>query len=293
MENNLLSKFAFWQKQHNRIDLGVYINTHELIVYQAGISNLRHIPLTKQDWLTAFEILVVSTPWVNVQVVLSGDYYQLLVVDKPPVDDEEMAQALQWAIKDMVSKPVAELHLDYFESPQANSNKLTVVVVERQIISALAQAAQQCDVGISGISIEEMAISNLSVDDHLAKLVLSHEPNHELKLTVIKHGQLYMQRSVRGFNQIDTVTADDLHLGVADNLSLELQRSMDYFESQLRQAPVASIELLMGGAREELGRLLSANFDQQVNIVQCQRVADKFAELAFAEFNHSRVQEEV
>ncbi|QYK01788.1 MSHA biogenesis protein MshI [Shewanella psychrotolerans] len=287
MKNNLLSKFAFWQKKHNRVDLGVYINTDGMTVYQAE-SLLRQIPLIKQDWRTAFQTLVEQVPGANIQIVLSSDYYQLLVVDKPAVDDEEIGQALQWSIKDMVSKPIAELHFDYFESPQANNNKLTVVVVDRQVMTALALAAQQCDVAIAGISIEEMAISNLSENENLAKLVLSHEPNHELKLTVIKRGALYMQRSVRGFNQIDVVTADDLRLGVADNLSLELQRSMDYFESQLRQAPVASIELLMGGAKEELARLLSANFDQQVNTIPCQHVADKFAELAFAEFNHDR-----
>ncbi|QYJ86499.1 MSHA biogenesis protein MshI [Shewanella mesophila] len=290
MENNLLSKFAFWQKKHNRVDLGVYINTNGMTVYQEDLP-LRQIPLTKQDWRGAFQNLVAQVPGAHLQIVLSADYYQLLVVDKPAVDDEEIGQALQWSIKDMVSKPIAELHLDYFESPQSNNNKLTVVVVDRQMMSDLALAAQQCDVAIAGISIEEMAISNLSENENLAKLVLSHEPNHELKLTVIKQGKLYMQRSVRGFNQIDVVSADDLRLGIADNLSLELQRSMDYFESQLRQAPVASIELLMDGAKEELARLLSANFDQQVNIIQCTGVADKFAELAFAEFNHDRQQE--
>ena len=34
-------------------------------------------------------------------------------------------------------------------------------------------------------------------------------------------------------------------MGMVDNLSLEIQRSMDYFESQLRQAPIKSIYLII------------------------------------------------
>ncbi|MCZ4337312.1 type II secretion system protein GspL [Shewanella colwelliana] len=292
MENSLWNKIAFWQKTQSKVDLGVYLSAGELTVFEpsAQPSHMK-IAFEQHDWHSAFSQLTRELSGANLQIVLSADYYQLLVVDRPAVEETEMSQALQWAIKDMVSAPVTELHLDYFETPQSTANKLTVVVVERALLSNMVTVAEQLGITIAGISIEEMAISNLSKDAHQAKLVLCHKPGSELMLTVIKQGQLFMQRSVRGFSQIDSVAAAELSFGVADNLSLELQRSMDYFESQLRQAPVTSIELLMGGAREELAKLLSTNFNQQVNVVECQSVADKLSELAYLEFSLS-VQEE-
>lgn len=293
MQQRFLSKLAFWQKSHSSAKVGIYIDADEITAYQGGESpSLIKIPLIKQDWQLAFATLAAQISRANLHIVLSDCYYQLLLVDKPPVADEEMGQALLWSIKDMVAKPVNELHLDYFEAPQSRSNKLTVVVVERAMLSALALAAKQHEITIAGIGIEEIAISNYQVSDSQARLVLCHTPNSDLMLAVIKQGQLFMQRSVRGFNQINTVSAADLRLEIADNLSIELQRSMDYFESQFRQAPVASIDLLMEGDRNELAHLLSANFDQKVEVIPCERVADKLAEFAYAEFSRNAQPEE-
>jgi len=136
-----------------------------------------------------------------------------------------------------------------------------------------------------GINIEEMAVTNLFTEEAQARLVLSHISGQELLLTVVRQGELFMQRRVRGFNQLDSVSAEDLAFGLADNLSLELQRSMDYFESQLRQAPVASIELLINGHVGKLAELVSANFNQKVNAIEVDSVETKMAALALAEFN--------
>ncbi|WP_428617842.1 MSHA biogenesis protein MshI [Shewanella sp.] len=284
MENSLLSKFAFWQKKHDRVNLGVYINAATVTFFQRdGDAIPFSLAIDGNNWSALFKALTDKIPAPHLQLVLSEDFYQLLVVDKPMVEPEELHQALVWSIKDMVSEPVELLHLDYFEAPESTTNKVTVVVVNRAWLQELVKAAAQHDVTIAGISIEEMAISNYGAEDKLAHMVLCHKPGSELLLTVVKQGQLYMQRRIRGFSQIDKVSSQDLQLGVADNLSLELQRSMDYFESQLRQAPVASIGLLMGGEHQLLAQLLAKNFDQGVEVIACDRVQDKLAQWALNE----------
>ncbi|MXR69296.1 MSHA biogenesis protein MshI [Shewanella sp. JBTF-M18] len=283
MENSLLSKFAFWQTKHDRVDLGVYLNAAAVTFFKRDSGTSFSLPLSGDDWSGVFEALTDKIPAPHLQLVLSEDFYQLMVVDKPMVEPEEMHQALIWSIKDMVSESVESLHLDYFELPESTNNKVTVVAVNRAMLQALVKAADKHDVTIAGISIEEMAISNYGAEDKLAHMVLCHKPGSELLLTVVKQGQLYMQRRIRGFSQIDRVSSQDLKLNVADNLSLELQRSMDYFESQLRQAPVASIALLMGGECQMLAQLLSKNFDQAVEVIACDQVQDKLAQWALAE----------
>lgn len=286
MGSRLISRLAFWQNKAASIALGVYICADKLWVFAPATKNLAEqwvsFELQNQQWQPAFEALAHAFPNAQLQIVLVSSYYQLLVTDKPNVAAEELPQALLWSIKDMVSVPVPQIHLDYFESPLSN-NKINVVVVEKHKLINMVKAIDEQGLTVAGISIEELAMTNLFIDDEQARLIVSHQTGHELLLTVVKQGQLYMQRRVRGFMQLDKAEVDELNYGLADNISLEIQRSMDYFESQLRQAPVASIELLIDGAVEALAKLISANFNQAVNVIDKSSVGAKMASLAFSE----------
>ncbi|WP_394203827.1 MSHA biogenesis protein MshI [Shewanella waksmanii] len=297
MDKSLLNKLAFWKKAGQHVDVGLYLTETALHVYQA--SDEAHpeshysFSYTKQP-AEAFAALQAALGPTRAQLVLNPSFYQLLLVDKPAVDSEEMNQALIWAVKDMVTTAVADIHVDYFEAPTQNSTKLTAVVAAKSQLSQLIQDANLHQLEIVGISIEELAASNLFVDDAQPKMVLCHLPEHELLLTVVRQGKLFMQRRVRGFSGLDKVTQQELGYGMADNLSLEIQRSMDFFESQLRQSPVASIELVMGGPAQALAQLLSANFNQTVNVVATTSTDQLFAQLAYSEFARANeVSEEV
>lgn len=288
MDKRLISRLAFWQKKATSIDLGVYVCTDKLWVYAPATDDTAEqwlsFELQNEQWQTAFAALARTFPNARLQIVLVSSCYQLLVADKPNVNAEELPQALLWSIKDMVTIPVPQIHLDYFEPPLP-SNKISVVVVTKDYLVNLVQAIHGQGLSVAGISIEELAMTNLFIDDNQARLIVSHHTGQELLLTVVKQGQLYMQRRVRGFMQLDKTDVDQLHYGLADNLSLEIQRSMDYFESQLRQAPVASIELLADGAVDALAKLVSANFNQAVNVIDKSTVGARMAGLAFSEFS--------
>ncbi len=293
MGKSLFSRVAFWQKSNSKIKIGIYVCPDKLVVYRA-IDDSEHVDEPKDtcefafdgvNWSKVFALIAKQFGPAQVQITLCSSFYNLLLVDKPNVESEEMTQALLWSVKDMVSQPVTNIHLDYFEPPLPGNTKLNVVVVEKASLSALVLAAKDHDMDVEGINIEEMAVTNLFTEETQARLVLSHTSGQELLLTVVKQGELFMQRRVRGFNQLDSVSAEDLAYGLADNLSLELQRSMDYFESQLRQAPVASIELLINGHVEKLAELVSANFNQKVNTIEVDSVEAKMAALALDEIN--------
>ncbi|MGL4895871.1 MAG: MSHA biogenesis protein MshI [Shewanella sp.] len=303
MDNGLIGRLAFWRHKAASTDLGVYVCANKLWVYRpATASEAEHVQAFDwqgTQWQSAVAELARAFPGSRLQLVLGSERYQLCVTDKPNVAAQEWPQALIWSIKDMVSLPTAQIYLDYFESP-IPSNKLNVVVVDKGPLSELVQALHQQGLSVTGISIEELATSNLcrgdflsgalvgselSTSDSQARLVVTQHGGQELMLTVIKQGQLYMQRRVRGFSQLDKASVDELNYGLADNLSLEIQRSMDYFESQLRQAPVASIELLIDGAVKALAQLVSANFNQAVNVIDNSAVGATFARLAFSEFS--------
>jgi len=56
-------------------------------------------------------------------------------------------------------------------------------------------------------------------------------------------------------------------MGVIDALSLEIQRSTDYFERQLKQAPIKAIEILLPVEQEAfLARKLAENTNVEVKL---------------------------
>jgi len=298
MKKSLFSRLAFWHKSNIECKIGIYLCSDKAVVYrQVDEVQGEELPQTVVKefifdgvhWHGLFSQLFKEFGSAQLQITLSSSYYQLLLVDKPNVEPEEMTQALMWTVKDMVSQPIADIHIDYFESPQQNDVKLTVAVVDKNSMLTMVLAAKEHEMLLVGINIEEMAVTNLFWEEPQAKLVISHFSGQEVLLTVVRQGELFMQRRVRGFNQIDTVTAEQLVAGMADDLSLELQRSMDYFESQLHQAPVSSIELLINGQTEKLAELISVNFNQEVNAIIAENVEEKMASLALKEMSRDKL----
>ena len=56
-------------------------------------------------------------------------------------------------------------------------------------------------------------------------------------------------------------------MGAIDSLSLEIQRSIDYFERQLKQAPIKSIQVLVPMENEGyLARKLAENASSEVHL---------------------------
>ncbi|GGI68736.1 MSHA biogenesis protein MshI1 [Shewanella hanedai] len=297
-EKSIFSRLAFWQKSNAKLKLGIYVCPEKVVVYhqfdesqdgEVAANDLKEFAFDGVNWPALFTDVEKAFGPAELQITLSSSYYQLIVVDKPNVEPEEMGQALLWSIKDMISQPVTDVHIDYFEPPQQNTAKVNVVIVDRKKTVAMVLAAKDHEMQVNGINIEEMAVTNLFLEEPQAKLIISHLSGQEMLLTVVKQGELYMQRRVRGFNQIDAVSAEELSFGMADNLSLELQRSMDYFESQLRQAPVSSIELLINGQTEKLAELVGVNFNQEVNAIAVASVEAEMASLAWREMRRDEL----
>lgn len=120
---------------------------------------------------------------------------------------------------------------------------------------------------IASITTEEFAFASLLPIQQDAVLLVCQQPNEEINLLIVKNGQLFFSRRLRGFAQIATKTEDELSMGVTDALSLEIQRSTDYFERQLKQAPIKAIEILLPVEQEAfLARKLSENTNVEVKL---------------------------
>jgi MSHA biogenesis protein MshI len=205
---------------------------------------------SEEQWCSTLDSMIskYKLASANCCLILPGNRYQLLQIDKPALADDELAGALGWSIKDLVNIPQEDLIADFFHVPvkiSMQGDKLNVIVSSSKTILPLIDVFIKNKIELSAIVPEEMVIRNIIGHQDTASLLLSQQKNEEIALQIVKKGEIYFARKLRGFNRIHEYTAEELVDGLTDSLSLEVQRSMDYFESQLKQAPIKNILLAL------------------------------------------------
>lgn len=207
------------------------------------------------DWVTQLQKYVDREGLHNTRckVALSLAKYQLLQLDKPAVPEAEINQALQWSVKEQLFSD-GELAIDYFDLPAApaNAKKVNVVAIPKAEVLAIRDGILAADLNLESISIEELSACNLLPFSDDAAIVLHQDFSEQISLSIIKSGLLYFSRRLRGYENLASFSEQELQLGIVDNLALEIQRSMDYFESQLRQAPVKKVYISLDTNHEDV-----------------------------------------
>lgn len=139
---------------------------------------------------------------------------------------------------------------------------LYVVAAEEPKVQALMSLLESAELQLESIDITEMALRNLaevSVDDQRGVAVLRVLPGQGM-LTLLRTGQLYLSR------QFDMTYNGGLFDELPEEqLVLELQRSLDYYERQMGQVPPSNIyicgeNMSADKVTESLNASLSADF---------------------------------
>lgn len=194
----------------------------------------------------------------KVQLVLASAYYQLVQLDKPALNDAELMQALPWQIKDLVTIAPEDMVADYIDLPvhAAQQGRISVVVAKLSWLKQLVKLISDAGAQLVSIQPEEWLARYLLVPARQPCMLIIHQPDQEVLLQIIQDDILYFSRRTRGFSALHQADVAVWRDGLFDRLLLELQRSMDYFESQLKQPPVRDVRVLMQGG-ETLCQLLN------------------------------------
>lgn len=176
--------------------------------------------------------------------VLSSHWYRIHQVDKPNVKEDELFDALQWPIQE-TSGSDKEIVYDYSELPVqvAGQNKVMAVAIAKEEVEKLAKVIYLADLDLKSILVEELATTHLVADSNEPVITLVQEHGEVVVLNIIKNNQLYFTRRLKGFENIGGFSEVELDMGITDSICVQIQRSMDFFESQLRQAPIKRILL--------------------------------------------------
>ena len=188
-------------------------------------------------------------------VALDMGDYQLLQVEAPDVPENELGAALRWQVRDLLSYPVEEAVLDFFTVPhQGSRNRSKVayaVASQKGVLSRRITFLQDAKVKIEALDIPEMALRNigLRLPECRQGVALLYLEDHNGVILLIRDGLIYLTRKF-GFG-LGGLNADENHAGeegegvfhdeLSERLVLEVQRSLDFFESNFRLSPITTL----------------------------------------------------
>lgn len=204
----------------------------------------------------------------HVRAVLPIDQYQVFQVERPPVEASELAAAVRWTLKDLVDFSLEDAVVDVFDFPEdgtrGRGSLVNVVVARKSIVRDLATLAASADLELAEVDVAELAMRNLlqcseQQSRSKALVYLRRQYGH---MVVCQDATLYMSRrvDVRADQLRDAATQEQTVM----SLGLELQRSLDYYESQLGQMPPRQIHIIGQDPHLPLAGLLAGALAAEV-----------------------------
>ena len=195
-----------------------------------------------KDWVRANNLQKI--PCVCLVASDDCDVYQ---VERPEVDDAEMIQAVTWKIKDLLNYDVAYAVVDSYPLPDSSKNnqkQVGVVAAREAVVGSYVESIKTTAMELTALDVHELVRSNLqlvrnSAEQSLALLTLTESSG---LLSVYNDTALHVSRAFMiGTDQLEKASAEDE--SVFDALLLEVQRSLDYFESYFGKGSVTNLRV--------------------------------------------------
>ncbi|NRA54599.1 MAG: hypothetical protein HRU23_10675 [Gammaproteobacteria bacterium] len=205
---------------------------------------VKQLPSKVEDYVTTLKTLAQEIDLSNsrCQIVLAHGVYQGVQVDNPNVPEDEVLQALAWSVKSLFTiKPDNQI-IDYYQhySNNPSMNKLHVIACDKAMISPVVNYLHDSEVEISGITVEDVVVSQL-VSSSDANVLVFHVPGSQVLIAVIEDGKLCFSRRIQGYDNFHQMSEVDFSSGMLTNLGLEVQRSIDFALGQLRLNSINTI----------------------------------------------------
>lgn len=205
-------------------------------------------------------------------IVLPAKQYQTYSIEKPNVEDTELSDAARWRVKDMLEFDLDDAVSDVYEFPsdalRGRAPLLNIVVCRSAIIKEAISLVSQSGLTLQSIDIVDLALRNiatrLSEDEHKAQAIL-YLRNGAGVMVLVKNGDVYLSRHF-DFSP-EALNEPAQQESVVQNLALEIQRSFDYFESQMGQVPPRMISLMGPDSNVPLSNMLGSSITAEVTLL--------------------------
>jgi MSHA biogenesis protein MshI len=177
--------------------------------------------------------------------------YSLVLVDTPEVPPAELRAAMRWRVKELIDFHIDDAVIDVFDVPGDEgraARRTYAVAARRERVQRVVGAAQEAGLALEVVDIPEFALRNLAVrlPENDAGVALIHFDARHGLLTVCRRGALYFSRRLDGGRerllQSGTTLTPAMEAQL-DALTIEIQRSLDFYERHFAQPSIGAIVL--------------------------------------------------
>lgn len=204
----------------------------------------------------------------QVSYVLSPNDYNLHLVEAPNVEPEELRAAVRWKIKDLLDMKVDEAAIDVFPVPEdayRGRKMVYVVAALKSRVRHIVEMLNHAGLELAVIDIPELAMHNIArryIDDSNGVAFMDLRRSGST-MNISTDGVLYLTRRINTQLEPDVMQSEEWS-SLKDRLVLEIQRSLDYYESQMGRSQITRIVIAQrqndsAELTRELNELLSAN----------------------------------
>lgn len=200
-----------------------------------------------------------APPPLPCHISLSHHFYQMLLVDTPSVPDAELRDAVRWRVKDLITQPIEKMVVDVFRLPgdayRGRMNMVYAALTEHAAVLPLVQACDSAGLELQGIGIAELALAQLTrtlADVENRGLAMLFLTGNDGSINLVENGFLYLTRTLEMQAGGGYSGNLDFNQDPTDNLALDIQRSLDYYESQLGKAGVNRLYLVTESVEQQL-----------------------------------------
>lgn len=179
--------------------------------------------------------------------LMAHDDCDLYQVEKPSVDDNELIQAVTWKIKDLINYDVSHAVVDSYPMPVSSKNnkqQVGVVAAREAVVASYVESIRSTGLELVALDVHDLVRSNLQVvrnsaGQTMALLTLADDSG---LLSIYHDSDLYVSREFKlGLDRLREAggeNTDDY-----DALLLEVQRSLDYYESYYGLGSVTDLRI--------------------------------------------------
>lgn len=207
--------------------------------------------------------------------VLAPDNYEVFLIERPDVPEKELRQALRWRLSDQIPASMENPVLDWFDpAGQKGGDRqghVHVVAAKREAISRSLDLVRQ--VGLKPLSIGVCPLAFRNLMSLAARpgvgyaFLIVGESNTQM--IVGRDRSYYFAREMEGglksINaELDSNSESNEPPNAFLDLSLEIQRSLDYYDSYFKGVPLQ--DLWVACSSTEVRLRLVDHFSSQLDL---------------------------
>jgi len=197
-------------------------------------------------------------------VVTQAQDYELVLIETPDVLPEELRAAVRWRLKDMIGFNIDEAVVDVFgipdQSHRSSARAAYAVAARSEALDRYAATITQATRSLDVVDIPELCLRNLCMltDANRTGVAMLLAGEKSGLLVLVHNSFLYVARHIEWSRSYEMDGAVAANPGArpsidASALALEVQRSLDYYESHFDHPPIG--ELLIAPLQAELASL--------------------------------------